>query len=72
MLKRFYFHYNKPLSIQKGKPIISIHYDKQCIYVENIVCEVPTRGKIRTKQPCFVMVGKASEIIVEDNIAYIQ
>ena len=70
-LKSFFFHYNKPLSKKHKKPIISIHYQKQCLYVENVVCSVPTRGKIRNKQPYFVMCGKATNILVKEKIAYI-
>lgn len=70
-LKGFFFHYNKPLSKKERKPIISIHYNKQCLFVENVVCNVKTRGRIRNKQPFFVMCGKASKIEIVENIAYI-
>lgn len=67
----FFYHYNKPLSKQKGKPVISIHYRGQCLMVDNLVCNVKTRGKIRNKQPYFVVVGKASKIEVNNGIAEI-
>lgn len=71
MRRIFFFHYNKPLSQKAGKPIISIHYKNQCMFVENVVCQVPTWGHISKAQPRFVVKGKASKIEVKDKIAYI-
>ncbi len=71
-MRAFFFHYNKPASKKAGSPIISIHYKKQCILVKNVICSVPTRGKIRKTQPFFVMAGKANSIEVLDEIAYIR
>ena len=67
----FFFHYNKPASKAAGKPVISLHFKKQCVLVSNIVCGVPTKGKIRNKQPCFIMTGKANNISIVDNVALI-
>jgi hypothetical protein len=67
----FFFHYNKPASQKAGKPIVSIHYKKQCILVENIVCDVKTWGHINKRQPRFVIKGFARNIDVKDGIAYI-
>lgn len=67
----FFFHYNKPASRTKGVPVISIHYRGQCLLVQNIVCSVPTSGKINKRQPFFVMTGKAHNIVVKDNVAYV-
>lgn len=70
--KRFFFHYNKPESQRQGKPIITLHFNKSCYLVENIECQVPTFGRIRiNKQPHFVMVGKALNIQVINNVAKI-
>lgn len=68
---RFFFHYNKPLSIKRGKPTISLHFDKKCHFVDNIVCNVPTEGKINKNQPKFVIRGKAANIVIVDDIAKI-
>lgn len=68
---RFFFHFNKPASRSAGKPIISVHYQKKCTLVENVVCNVKTRGKIRKTQPVFVITGTAQTIEVIDNIAHI-
>jgi hypothetical protein len=51
----FFFHYNKPASREQKKPVISVHYKDQCFLVENIVCNVPTKGKLNKRQPYFVM-----------------
>lgn len=67
--RAFFFHYNKPESKKQQKPIISIHYDNQCMFVENIVVNVPTKGRLRKRQPYFVMSGKATEIVIKDNVA---
>lgn len=71
-LKNFFFHYNKPESKKAGKPIISVHYNNTCFFVENIICEVTTRGKINKRQPFFVIAGKCSNFTVENNVARIQ
>lgn len=55
----FFFHYNKPQSKLKGKPQISVHYRGKCFIVDNVLCHVPTTGKISKRQPCFVMQGHA-------------
>ena len=67
----FFFHYNKPASKQAKKPVISLHFQKQCHLVDNVIVNVPTQGKIRKTQPFFVITGKAKEIIIKENIAYI-
>lgn len=63
----FFFHYNKPASQKAGKPQISLHYRKQCIIADNLICNVPTWGVYRKTQPRFVMKGKASTIRLEGN-----
>lgn len=70
--KSFWYHYNKPLSLQRKKPVISIHFDDKCHFVENLKIEVPTQGRIRNKQPRFVVAGKCTSMKIEDNIAYIK
>ena len=71
MTHTFFFHYNKPASKQKGKPVISLHYRKHCLLVDNLVCTVPTQGRINKRQPLFVVTGKANKVEIKDNIAYI-
>jgi hypothetical protein len=40
--------------------------------VENIVCNVPTKGKINKRQPFFVVCGKAQSIEIINKIAFIK
>lgn len=47
--KAFYFHYNKQQSRAAGKNILTVHYMKQCILVEEIDCQVPVKTKSRKK-----------------------
>ena len=68
----FFFHYNKPQSKLKKKPIISIHYRGNCMFVENLVCDVPVKGKINKRQPFFVICGKAQSIEVKNKVAFIR
>lgn len=68
---RFFFHYNKPQSKSQKIPIISLHYQKTCHFVTNLTIEVPTKGKIKKRQPYFVMEGKADKIEIKGGEAYI-
>ena len=70
-MKSFFFHYNKPASQRTGSPKISVHHDHVCHIVENIVCDVPTVGKINKRQPIFVMKGKCTNFKIIKGIAYI-
>lgn len=54
---RFFFHFNKPLSRQRGKPQISVHYRGVCHIADNVVCWTPVAGRISKRQPLFVMTG---------------
>jgi len=67
----FFFHYNKPLSKKRGKPQITIHFKKQCLIVDNIICWAETRGHISKRQPYFVMKGKTATIMIQDKVATI-
>ena len=71
MKKVFWFHYNKPESNKMGKPQINIHYNKSCIFVDNLIINVPTAGRLRKTQPRWVVAGKAKEIIFKDGVATI-
>ena len=70
-MKVFWYHYNKPASKKAGKPQITIHYNDQCIIVDNLICKVETYGHIRKAQPFFVVKGKCKEIKIENKIATI-
>jgi len=62
---RFFFHYIK----QKRK--MSIHYKKQCIIVDDIICNVPCETKWNKTQPNIVMQGFAKNVVIENNKAII-
>ena len=70
-MKVFWFHYNKPASKKMGKPQITIHYNNQCIIVDNLICKVETFGHIKKSQPYFVIKGKCKEIKIDNKIATI-
>jgi hypothetical protein len=69
--KSFYFHFNKPSTQRAGSVKISVHYNDTCHIVDNVVCKVPTLGKINTRQPRFVMRGKCTKFAIKQGIAYI-
>ena len=62
---RFFYHYNK----KEGK--LTVHYKKQCHFVDNLICKVPTDSKWNKIQPYLVIQGYATEVKVLNNIAYI-
>lgn len=70
--RSFFFHYNKPESLRRGKPVISLHFKSICHMVDNVVCKVATEGRLRKSAPRFVMAGKAAEISINDGVATIQ
>lgn len=55
----FFFHFNKPASLQRGKTTISVHFKGVCHLVDNVACHVESYGRIRKSSPKFVMAGKA-------------
>jgi len=71
-MKTFWYHYNKPASRKVGRPQISIHYNKVCHIVDNIICGVPTKGRITVRrQPHFVMVGRCNSFEIVEGVAYV-
>jgi hypothetical protein len=59
---KFFFHYNKPASQQKGFPVISLHYQGACHLCRALTCEVPTQTKSRATAPKLVVEGHANKI----------
>lgn len=70
-LRSFYFHYNKPATQRAGKIQVSIHIDKKCHIVDNVVCDVSTKGHLKKTQARFVMRGKCNDFEIKDNIAFL-
>ena len=62
----FFFHYNKPLSQQRGRNVLSIHFKNACHFVEGLKCNVPIATRNRKTQPRCVMSGMASTIQLLD------
>jgi len=69
--RRFFFHYNKPLSKQKGYVIWSVHFKDTCYYVKEIKCKVPCESKVNKRQLYAVMIGFANNVAVIKNTAII-
>lgn len=67
----FWFHYNKPLSLQRKKNILTVHFNGVCHFVEGLDCRVPIKTRNRKLQPRCVMAGKASDIRIENEVAII-
>lgn len=68
---KFFFHYNKPESKKRGIPTITLHNKGKCLLINNVICNVPTYGKIRKQQPRFVIAGDAKNIRIINKIAHI-
>lgn len=64
---RFFLHYNKPLSKQKGIHMWSVHYRNVCYFTENIECNVFTKSKLNKRQPYVVMRGFAKNLKILEN-----
>ena len=68
MKRSFFFHFNKPLSRQRGKPTMTVHERGLCHYVDHIQCTVPVSTRHRNSQPNVVMSGRGHvEIRVNRN-----
>jgi hypothetical protein len=69
---RFFYHYNKPLSKQRGYPVISLHYSGQCHFLKGIRVEVPTWSKFNKRQPYYVMQGECERVKIARGIATVE
>jgi hypothetical protein len=69
--RRFFFHFNKPASLQQKKTLWSVHWKGQCHVVEHVFCKTSCESKSNKKQPYAVMQGFASKIDFFDNMAII-
>lgn len=69
----FFYHYNKPLSKQRGKHIMSLHYQGACHFVEGLECRAAAKTRINERrQPHVVMAGKAKKITIKNKYAVIE
>lgn len=67
----FWFHYNKPESLKRGRNVLTVHYRKRCLMVEHIDCKVPITTKHRSAQPRCVLTGKGV-VTIDGNTAIIE
>jgi hypothetical protein len=67
----FWFHYNKPLSLQRKKNMLTVHFNGACHFVEGLDCRVPIKTRNRKTQPRCVMSGKATLITISNETAII-
>jgi hypothetical protein len=70
--RSFFFHFNKPLTMRRKKPTISVHYRGACHFVDNVVAKVPTLGRIRKTQPRFVMTGVAKSMTIVEGVSVLE
>jgi len=63
--RRFFFHFRK----STGE--MTLHWNKQCIPVGNIQCNVPVETKWNNQQPRVVLQGWATNVTINDNTAII-
>ncbi len=61
--RRFFYHYNKPLTQQLGIVIWSVHFKNTCYFVKGFTCNVPSESKANKCQPYATMIGFANEVI---------
>lgn len=63
---RFFYHYNK------WTGGMTVHYKKQCLTVNDVICNVPCESKWNKSQPKLVMQGWATSLNIINGKAYIQ
>ena len=61
----FWFHFNKPETAKRGRPVMTVHYRGQCLLVEGIDCAVPVKTRVRKQQPVMVMAGSGTVEITD-------
>ncbi len=61
--RRFFYHYNKPLSQKLGEVIWSVHFKDTCYFTRKIECWVPCESKSNRTQPYATMIGFADQVV---------
>ncbi len=69
--KTFWYHYNKPASQAAGEPRVTVHHAGVCHIVKNVDIRVPTSGRLRKRQPRFVITGRCRSLQVRRGVAVI-
>ena len=62
--RRFFYHYNKPLSRVAGCNVLTVHWEGKCHLVNNITCYAPTETHHQKNQPRCVIRGWATSVDV--------
>lgn len=63
---RFFYHY------RRSDKRMSVHFMKQCIPCENVICNVPCETKRNKTQPFLVLQGFAKNIRFDNNNVIIE
>jgi hypothetical protein len=63
--KRFFFHF------RKSTGALTLHWNNQCISINDVKCNVPLETKWNKTQPRVVLRGFAKEINIIKKVAYI-
>ena len=67
----FFFHYNKPASLQAKRNKLTVHYRGVCHIVDGVELHgLDIKSRDRTKQPRCVLAGRAGELQIIDGIAH--
>ena len=62
---RFFFHF------RKSTGDLTLHWQKQCIPIKDVVCNVPIQSKWNKQQPRVVLQGFAEKIEIIEQKAFI-
>lgn len=54
--RRFFYHFNK------AKKAMTVHWQGQCLIVNDVDCRVPAQTKWNKRQPMLVMRGYARQV----------
>jgi len=69
---KFFFHFNKPKTLQLGEVIWSVHFKGKCHFVKHIVFhKLNGCSKSKKRQPRAVIEGYANDIKIKNDMAYI-
>lgn len=60
--KRFFFHF------RKSTGNLTLHWNKQCIPINNVECKVSVETKWNKQQPRVVLQGWATEIKIDEQL----
>jgi hypothetical protein len=65
--RRFFYHYNKPLSRVEGRNVLTVHWKGSCHAVNDIECWVPAETHTQKDQPRCIIRGWATAVQFHTN-----